>query len=84
RLTRKVWTCPNGKVTKYALAYINLNFFHADNGRILGYDNSHGYHHKHFYGKVFPISFSSFEETERIFEKEFEEIHYENFKKNKS
>ncbi len=83
-LVRKVWVCSKGRVTKYSLAYINLNLFSGDNGRVLGFDNSHGYHHKHLFGQVIPVSFLSFEETESIFEKEFEEIHNENFKKNKS
>lgn len=81
-LIRRVWLSTKGKVTKYSLAYINFALFHGDNGRVLGYDNNHGYHHKHYFGDVIPISFSSFEDLEIKFEKEFEEIHNENFKKN--
>ena len=42
----------------------------ADNGRVLGYDNSHGYHHRHFLGKVEPVEFESYESIENRFEAE--------------
>ena len=29
-----------------------------DNGRVLGYDNSHGRHHRHFVGQQERVSFS--------------------------
>ena len=41
---------PSGKVLHYALAYINANIYAGDSGRVIGYDNSHGYSHKHYYG----------------------------------
>ena len=31
-----------------------------DNGRVLGYDDSHGYHHRHFIGRVEPIEFAGY------------------------
>lgn len=73
-LRREVWVDEYGKVTRYNLAYINQNEFSADNGRILGYDNAHGYHHRHYYGTVEPIDFLSFEDVEDQFEKDFIEI----------
>ncbi len=78
RVIRKVWVDGKGKVTRYALAYINLNVFLGDNGRVLGYDNDHGYHHKHYLGTVTPIDFNGFEALETQFEIEFEEIHHAN------
>ncbi|MCB9336263.1 MAG: transcriptional regulator [Flavobacteriales bacterium] len=60
-LTRKVWVDDTGEITRYALAYINLNISSLDSGRILGYDNAHDYHHKHLLGKVTPVKFKSFE-----------------------
>jgi hypothetical protein len=48
------------KVVAYNLAYINLKRCQVDNGRVLGYDNSHGYHHRHFMGKVEPIEFTTY------------------------
>ena len=40
------------KVISYALAYINPLIFSGDNGRVLGYDNAHGFSHKHFMGEM--------------------------------
>lgn len=39
-------------VTRYNLAYINDEIFRGDNGRVLGFDNAHGRHHRHFMGVV--------------------------------
>lgn len=76
-ITRKAWADKKGKLVKYSLAYINENITIKDSGRVLGYDNSHGYHHKHYMGKVIPVEFVSLEETEKQFEKEFKEVHDE-------
>ncbi len=72
-LRRSVWL-ENGKVVKYALAYINPRICTVDNGRVLGYDNSHDYHHRHFKGEVTPINFKSYEELVDRFEKELMEL----------
>lgn len=74
RLRREVWIDEVGSVVRYNLAYINLNDFSSDNGRVLGYDNAHGYHHRHFYGKVEPIKFTTFEQIESLFEAEVMQI----------
>jgi hypothetical protein len=34
------------------LAYINHSTFYKDNGRVVGYDNSHHVHHRHYMGKL--------------------------------
>lgn len=70
-LRREVWVDEKGRVTRYNLAYINNRLFNGDNGRIIGFDNAHGYHHRHYYGQVEAVSFISFEETEILFEKEW-------------
>jgi hypothetical protein len=31
-----------------------------DNGRVLGYDNSHDYHHRHFMGEVESVEFTTY------------------------
>ena len=49
-LRREVWVDERGKITRYNLAYINAQLFSGDNGRIIGFDNAHGYHHRHYYG----------------------------------
>jgi hypothetical protein len=74
-LRRQVWTDDEGEVTRYSLAYINHLIYAGDNGRVLGFDNAHGYHHKHYMGNVEPIVFSSFSELENRFQQEFEVIH---------
>lgn len=54
----EVWYA-DGEVAAYNLAYINLKRCGVDYGRVLGYDNSHGFHHRHFMGKVETIKFRS-------------------------
>lgn len=64
----------DGKVVAYNFAYINLKRCRVDHGRVLGYDNSHGYHHKHFMGKVEAIEYTSYEALARRFFKEVHEL----------
>ena len=67
-LRREVWADTKGKVTRYNLAYINHKLHAEDNGRVVGYDNAHGYHHRHYFGVVEPVAFVSFEDVETRFE----------------
>lgn len=60
-LKEQVWF-ENGKLVAYSLAYLNLKRCRVDNGRVLGYDNSHGFHHRHFMGKVEAFVFTTFDE----------------------
>jgi hypothetical protein len=46
---------------KYSLAYINPGVCAKDNGRVLGYDNSHDHHHRHFMGTQEPFAFTRYE-----------------------
>lgn len=71
QIRREVWTDEGGKVVRYNLAYINHALYAGDNGRVLGYDNNHGFHHKHFMGEVKPVVFSSMEELEERFYQEW-------------
>ena len=66
----------NGKtvVTRHNLAYINPLICQKDNGRVLGFDNVHDYHHNHYMGKVAPFDFFSYEKTLEQFQKEWQEI----------
>lgn len=70
-LRREVWVDGKGKITRYNLAYINHQLFKGDNGRVLGFDNAHGYHHRHYYGKVEEVAFTNFEDIEMLFEQEW-------------
>lgn len=67
-LRREVWVDEDGRVVRYNLAYINHAIFSGDHGRVVGYDNAHGTHHRHYMGVVEPVKFVSFEEVEMRFE----------------
>jgi hypothetical protein len=69
-------------VTRYNLAYINKLIYQKDNGRVLGFDNAHDYHHRHYMGKVAPVKFVSYEQTLERFEREWQEI-VRDYKKDK-
>lgn len=64
-----------GKLARYSLAYINYRICHVDNGRVLGYDNNHGHHHRHFMGKEMPVKFESYEKIAEQFETEWRALH---------
>lgn len=68
-LKEEVWY-EEGSVVKYSLAYINPRRSSADHGRILGYDNSHGHHHRHFMGQISSFAFESYERLVSQFEHE--------------
>jgi len=72
-LKEEVWL-QGEKVVKYSLAYINPSICAIDNGRVLGYDNSHNRHHRHYMGKVEAIEFSSYELLVDRFEKEVKDL----------
>jgi hypothetical protein len=61
-------------VTRYNIAYINHELYRKDNGRVLGYDNAHGFHHRHHMGTVQPCEFVSYEATVERFQQEWQEI----------
>lgn len=67
-LRREVWEDELGRVVRYNLAYINHAIFQGDNGRVIGYDNAHGFHHRHFMGEVEQVKFKSFEDIEERFQ----------------
>jgi hypothetical protein len=71
----QAWENDKKEVVKYAMAYINTNIFSNDNGRVIGYDNAHNFHHKHYFGEIFEIDdFSTFENQLNIFEQEIQEF----------
>jgi hypothetical protein len=74
RLKEEVWQTPDGRVVKYSLAYINPRICGEDNGRVLGYDNSHGHHHRHFMGATEPVEFESYETLVDRFREEVREL----------
>lgn len=72
-LKEQIWF-EDGKVVAYSLAYINLKRCRVDHGRVLGYDNSHGYHHRHFMGKVEAIEFTTYADHLNRFLSELREL----------
>ena len=68
QLRREIWVDRKGNITRYNLAYINHLLHQGDNGRVVGYDNQHNYHHRHYFGRITPINYVSFEEVEDCFE----------------
>lgn len=74
KLKEEVWQTPNGEVVKYSLAYINPRICGEDNGRILGYDNSHDYHHRHFMGTTERIGFENYQALATRFRDEVMEL----------
>lgn len=76
-LSYEVWGYVEGgetMVTRYNLAYINHLMHAGDNGRVLGFDNAHGFHHRHYFGKVEAINFVSYEAILERFQHEWLEI----------
>jgi hypothetical protein len=70
-LRREVWVDRQGHVVRYNLAYINHTIHSGDNGRVVGYDNAHGYRHRHYIGKVEEVEFNGFEDAEARFEQDW-------------
>jgi hypothetical protein len=76
-LSYEVWGyVEKGKtvVTRYNLAYINHAIYQGDNGRVLGFDNAHGSHHRHYVGDIEAFEFVSYEATQKRFQQEWMEI----------
>jgi len=66
-MREEIWEDETGKVVRYNLAFIHHALMGKDNGRVLGYDNAHGRHHRHFRGKVEDIAFPGYEAIFRRF-----------------
>ena len=62
-----------GRLLRYSLALIDTHGTGVDGGRVLGYDNAHGQHHRHCGGKAETIEFESYESIEKRFEAEVRE-----------
>jgi hypothetical protein len=70
KLREEVWEDSQGRVVKYNLAYINPSICSVDHGRVLGYDNNHGSHHRHIRGVVEPVVFEDYESLALRFREE--------------
>ena len=62
-------------IVKYNMAYINKNIYPNDNGRVIGYDNSHNFHHKHYFGQITELDdFVSYQELVQRFKNDIKEF----------
>lgn len=73
-IREEVWQDAHGHMVRYNLAFINPHLFPRDNGRVLGYDNGHGGHHRHCLGVVTPYPFTGYEALLTRFLQEVEEF----------
>ncbi|MGH9623477.1 MAG: toxin-antitoxin system TumE family protein, partial [Bryobacteraceae bacterium] len=62
-----------GRLLRYSLALIDTHKTGVDDGRVIGYDNAHGHHHRHCDGKVEIVEYGSYESIEKRFEAEIRE-----------
>ncbi|GAC1430952.1 MAG: DUF6516 family protein [Acidobacteriaceae bacterium] len=77
-MKEEVWRDDAGTVTRYSLAYIDPGMFAGDNGRLLGYDNAHGHHHRHYRGVQTEYAFDGFDRLLKRFENEVRELRRKN------
>ncbi len=71
-LREEVWVDAKGQVARYNLAFLVPHLSRLDKGRVLGYDNAHGVHERHFMGTVEPVEFKGYPATARRFYREVE------------
>lgn len=72
---QEAWENSQGGIEKYAITYINPALPSDENGRVLGYDNAHSYHHRHYKGKIYPLTdFVSYEDIVNRFAEELREF----------
>jgi len=73
-LREEVWVNEEEEVVLYNLAFLLPHLSSVDNGRILGFDNAHGIHERHFMGEVNPVDFKSYSATANRFYREVEAL----------
>jgi hypothetical protein len=70
-IREEVWQDTRGQLIRYNLAFINHFLCARDNGRVLGYDNRHGRHHRHYAGREQDFVFPGYE---KLMERFLEEV----------
>jgi hypothetical protein len=73
-IREEVYVDDDAALVKYNLVFIHHGICQQDNGRVLGYDNAHGHHERHWMGNVEPVGFISYERTVRRFLDEVEAL----------
>jgi hypothetical protein len=76
-IREEVWLDEGGEVARYNLAFINHFLTSVDHGRVLGYDNSHGHHHRHFKGIVESFEYVDYEALRERFIREVRKLRRE-------
>jgi len=70
----EAWEYEN-HIVKYNMVYVNKNIFPNDNGRVMGYDNSHNFHHKHYFGEIYELDdFVNYQELVQRFKNDIKEF----------
>ncbi|RLA68265.1 MAG: transcriptional regulator [Epsilonproteobacteria bacterium] len=70
----EAWEYEN-QIIKYNMVYINKSVFPNDNGRAIGYDNSHNFHHKHYFGQITELDdFTNYQELVQRFKNDIKEF----------
>lgn len=60
-IREEVWQSKSGEVVRYNLAFICHQLCTSDHGRVLGYDNQHGHHHRHYMGHAEPFQYNGYD-----------------------
>ncbi len=60
-IREEVWKL-RGEVVRYNLAFVVPSYLYADNGRVLGYDNAHGFHERHFMGVAERVPYTTYDD----------------------
>jgi hypothetical protein len=56
----EVWVDERDLIVRYHLAFLLPHRLGAGNGRVLGFDNAHGVHERHYLGDVKQVSFTNY------------------------
>jgi len=59
-LREEVWVNEEDEIVRYNLAFLLPHVTAVDNGRVLGFDNAHGVHERHFMGTVESAAFEHY------------------------
>jgi hypothetical protein len=73
-IREEVWVDGKGDVGRYNLAFLLPHLSRVDNGRVLGFDNAHGTHERHYMGQANPIRFKDYLATANRFYREVEAL----------
>jgi hypothetical protein len=73
-LREEVWVNEKDEVVQYNLAFLLPHLSRVDKGRVLGFDNAHGTHERHYMGEVRSIQFRGYLATAKRFYREAEAI----------